>query len=249
MNLDYKKIRYKNDYYAVVSIESIPVVLDWDDFRVVKSLEKSFRYCSNGFISCYHTVKVIPKEVYLHEIIMGLKQRVESKKAQDIPIIHVNRIGLDNRRDNLLYDTADKKIKKNNKKKKRIIKLPEESGIDENDIPTYVWYMRPNGKHGDRFMVQIGDVSWKTTSSRDYSLKYKLEEAKKYIRELKETNPVLFEEYSMNGDYTKQGLELLKSYYKIISRAGFKAYANEKFNKNTFTNNTKKLVKKKRAKN
>ena len=54
--------------------------------------------------------------------------------------------------------------------------------------------MKPNGSHGDRFMVEIGDVKWKTTSSKKLSLKYKLEEAKLFLRQLKRESPELFEQ-------------------------------------------------------
>ena len=81
--------------------------------------------------------------------------------------------------------------------------------------------MKPDISHGERFLVEVGDVSWKTTSSRNLSLKYKLEEAKKYLRNLKQKRPDLFEEYSMNGDLNKYGLEQLTSFFEISQNAGY----------------------------
>ena len=49
-------------------------------------------------------------------------------------------------------------------KKKRTIKLPKSSGITPDDIPTYIWYVKETANHGDRFVVEIGDIKWKTTS-------------------------------------------------------------------------------------
>lgn len=240
--MDFEKIRYKNKYYAIIKIKykdlELPIVIDWQDFAIIRSLNKSWKCNKHGFISCSHIIDGELKEIFMHEIIMALKQKSEGKKKLNIPIVHINRIGLDNRRENIIYDTPDKESNKNIKKKKRIIKLPNDSGINVNDIPTYVWYMKPNDTHGERFMVDVGDVQWKTTSSRKLSLKYKLEEAKKFLRDLKKTRPELFEDYSMNGDYTKEGLELLDGYYTIIHKVGY-----NHINKYIPKNNTDNLLK------
>ena len=81
--------------------------------------------------------------------------------------------------------------------------------------------MKDDGEHGDRFFIEIGNVSWKTTSSRKLSTRYKLEEAKKFLRDLKQTRPELFDEYSMNGEHNKKGKELLKEYFDIVHKAGY----------------------------
>ena len=72
--------------------------------------------------------------------------------------------------------------------------------------------MKPDSSHGERFMVNIGDINWKTTSTNELSLKYKLEEAKMFLRHLLRSRPDLYEEYSMNGDFNKEGIDLLNSY-------------------------------------
>jgi hypothetical protein len=223
--MDFKKIRYNNKFYAVIKLKyknnKFPLLLDWQDFGAIDKLNKIWKCNKFGFISCHHTDSKGTKEVFMHDLIMMLKQRDEGSKRLKVPIIHINRIGFDNRRENIMYDTVDKELNKNIKKKKRTIKLPISSGINTSQIPTYVWYMKPDETHGERFIVDVGDVSWKTTSSKKLSLKYKLEEAKKYLRDLKKDRPELFEEYSMNGDYTKDGKDLSDSYYDIIHRAGY----------------------------
>lgn len=225
--MKFDKIRYNNKYYAVINIGykdiDLPIVVDWQDFHIIRELGKSWKCNRSGFISCLHRSNKNNNndEVFLHEVIMALKQRSDGKKRKQKPIIHINRIGFDNRRENLIYDSLDKNVHKNLRKKSRTIVLPEDSGIDVNEIPTYVWYMKPDKTHGERFMVEIDDINWKTTSSKELSLRYKLEEAKKYLRELKKNRPDLFEDYSMNGDYTKVGKELLDSYYTIIHKAGY----------------------------
>jgi len=223
---NYKRLTLNGNDYVVFSIDfqdySLPVVLDWDNFKTIKDMNKRWRCNQNGFVSCSHTYNNNTKEVYLHEVVMLLKNKDNGTKNLTKSIIHINRVGLDNRKENLMYDTTDKDNNKNSKKKKRSVELPEDSGIDPDTLPTYVWYMRPDDTHGERFLVNIGDVTWKTSSSSEYSLKYKLEEAKIFVRHLLNTRKDLYNEYSMNGDYTKEGKKLLESYYDIIHKCGFK---------------------------
>ena len=221
----HKKVSYNGNEYAVCKIAykdyTLPVTLDYNHYNTVSKLGKRWRCNPNGFVSCSHTINGVSKEVYLHELVMALHNKEEGVSLKQKPILHINRVGLDNRKENLLYDMADKEVNKNSKKKKRTIELPKESGVDVDDIPTYIWYMKPDATHGERFVVNIGDVSWKTTSSNGLSLKYKLEEVKLYVRTLLRERPDLVEEYSMNGDYTVQGKKLLKTYYSIAQEAGF----------------------------
>ncbi len=220
-----EKVRYQNKDYGVLQVQykdmELPVVLDWAYVKTVKNLDKAWKSNNMGFISCTHTYNGETKDVFLHEIVMAIKQKEDGKKKPNKPILHVNKINLDNRIENLMFDTADKDINKNVKKKSRTIQLPASSGIKPEEIPTYVWYMKPNGSHGDRFMVEIGDVTWKTTSSKAVSMRYKLEEAKLFLRQLKDRRKDLFEEYSMNGDFTKEGKELSDSFYTIVHGAGY----------------------------
>lgn len=212
-----QRVKYDGEYYAVFDVKykdtKLPVVIDWNTYDTIKKMDKKWKYNNGGYISCKHN----GKDIYIHDIVKYINEG-ESKR---IPIIHLNRICLDNRNDNIIYDTGDKEYKKSMKKKKRTIKLPTDCGIEPKDIPTYVWYMKPDKTHGERFVVNIGNINWKTTSSNNILLKDKLEEAKEYLRELKKTDPSIFDEYSMNGDATKKGKELMKSYIKIARRAGY----------------------------
>lgn len=221
---NYKKLTYDGRDYATFNISyrdyNVPAVLDWNDFTEIKKLNKNWRCNQNGFICCSHTLNGQTKDVYLHELVMLLKNKESGIKSPNKPILHIDRVGLDNRRENLIYDTVYKDLNKNLKKKKRTIKLPKDCGIKPDEIPTYIWYMNPDSSHGERFMVNIGDVNWKTSSSNDLSLRYKLEEAKMYLRNLLKTRNDLLQEYSMNGDYTKEGKELLHTYYDIVHHAG-----------------------------
>lgn len=224
MQNSYKIVTYRKNRYAVIDIvkkgRKYPLVLDYADFKIVKDMNKKWSCGSYNHIFCRHTKDDKSREIPIHDVVKILEDR--SNKDIDLPIVHINRVNFDNRRENLIYDEKDKDHNKNMKKKKRTISLPEDSGIDVNEMPTYVWYMKANDTHGERFMVSIGDIKWKTSSSKDLSLKQKFEEAKKFLRDMKKTKPEIFDNYCMNGEYTKKGKELLKSFKIIVEKAGYK---------------------------
>lgn len=198
----------------------LPIVCDWEDYKPIDKLNKKWKCHKNGFVSCQHHQDDQNKDVFIHELVMVMKNQDNNLQNQNKPIVHINRLGLDNRRKNLDYKGA-KQSSHNTKKKKRTLTLPKDSGIVGNDIPTYIWYLKPNGTHGDRFMVDIGDVKWKTTASKTISLVEKLEHAKEYLKQLRVNHPDLFDDRSMNGDYSKQARTLAKEYQEIIKKAGF----------------------------
>ncbi|AYV77330.1 MAG: hypothetical protein Barrevirus36_2 [Barrevirus sp.] len=219
--IKYQRVTKDDNDYIVFPVRykgiNLPVLIDYDDFLVMKKLDNKWKCNNNGFVFCQEG----NRDYYLHELIMSLKNKDEGLDNELVPIIHINRIGLDNRRENLIYDIADKDINKNTKKKKRTVVLPKNCGIKPNMIPTYIWYMKPDQTHGERFMVSIGDIMWKTTSSNDLSLKYKLEEAKMFLRHLLRERPDLMDLYSMNGDLNREGLILANSYYDIVHDIGY----------------------------
>lgn len=163
-----------------------------------------------------------------------VKYAMRSEKSK-YPIIHINRVNFDNRYDNLEYDIPNKaSYVKNTKKKKRTIDL-EEYGISVDELPTYVWYVKPDNTHGERFSIEIpGEVSWRSTSSKSLSLKYKLEETKKYLRYLKRRRPDIFDYFCMNGDMSLRGKTLLREYNKMIGLAGYSVQIPDKDNTDKF---------------
>jgi hypothetical protein len=236
-----KMVTHNDKSYVVFGVKFdkyyLPVVVDSNDFKLLSKMGKVWKCNNNGSIYCSHSFNGITKDIFLHEVIMNIKQKDANDSVIKAPMIHINRIKLDNRRNNIIYDTHDKDINKNQKKKKRTVELPNDSGIDPDELPTYVWYMKPDDTHGERFMVSIGDINWKTTSSKYVSLKNKLEEAKMYLRKLKEDNPNIFDEFSMNGDLNKEGKKLSDDYYDIIHNAGYN------YIKKIINNNTVELIK------
>ena len=228
----YYKINYEESDYAVCELaynsKKVPMILDWDIFKKVKNLDRNWHINEKGFVvtnfkTSDNGVNLV-KEISMHDVVMrmvGGAVNVTNKS-----ILHINKLGVDNRECNLMYDTCNKEITKNLKKKSRTISLPKNLGVTPEEIPSYVWYLKEDNTHGDRFVVEIGDVKWKSTGSKKVSLKYKLEETKKYMRYLKDTRPDIFEDHSMNGDLNNDGIDLTNDFLKISQKAGYKLNGN-----------------------
>jgi hypothetical protein len=215
--IKYTDVVYRDKEYTVGYINSnniiVKFVIDKEDHPKMK--DYSWHYISNAYVS--HTVPIDNKrrELYLHNMVMG---RIEFPgKGVKESIDHINRIGLDNRKENLrLVTQSDQNM--NQIKKKRNITLPEDSGLNTDDIPTHIWYVKANGNHGDRFAIEFKteNIVWKTTSSKKISLKDKLESSKQKLQELYELYPYL---NPINSEKTQKIKELTDSYYAIIELA------------------------------
>jgi hypothetical protein len=233
-------VTYKGKYYSVISIKKgnidVPIVLEMGIYDLIKRDPRNYTLNDNLMLSTKVNIgtqnnpKIV--DIYLHEIVMKLKNK-SSSSSKIAPILHINKINVDNRVSNLVFDTIDKDYTKNLHKKDRTIDLSEDR-IDCNSLPSFVWYLKSDDSHGDRFIVEMGPLKWKTTSSRKLSLRYKLEEMKKYLRLNKDKSPSLFKEYSMNGDLNNIGDTLKKEYYTIINLAGFNYTYNTKYKTNDF---------------
>ena len=213
------EVCYNGKKYGVMTLffkrRRVPVVIDFNMMTILKTVSDFWKCTTNGTVSGVFRHNACAYPVKLHEVIMSQCIPVNAH----CPVIHINRMKLDNRLENLAYDTRD--LHKNVRKKRRTITLPQDCGINPNDIPTYVWYSRADGKHGDRFVVKIGDVFWKSSCANRFTLQMKFEQTKAFLRDLFQRRHDLFEQYSMNGQYTQRGTELLNSFYGIINKAGF----------------------------
>jgi len=233
MTVEMKDKKYTISFIKHNNVE-LPIILDRKIYKIIKGLDKRWYINDKNHIYCTHYVGDNEYNVYMHSVVMKLLNKISGKKLLDRPIIHYNRINFDNREENIGYDTNNKKYKKNSKKKKRTINL-NKYGIDVDKIPTFIWYMKPDKSHGSRFMLKIGDeLCWKSTSSKKLSLRYKLEESKKYLRYLKKNKSNIFDKCSMNGDMTKKGLNLLKEYNFLIDKAGCVMDVPDNHNTNKF---------------
>lgn len=217
-------INHKNKKFGILFNKKI--------YDIIKKLDYNWLINDKSIIY----TKKENSDIYLHDIVMYINSKLNKKKIINKPIIHINRNYFDNRIENLDYDKTDKINKKNLKKKKRTIDLSS-YGINTNDLPTFLWFNKSDNHHGDRFFIKIGNISWKSTSSSKVSLNYKLEESKKFLRNLKIKNKDIFNKYSMNGDFTDFAINLLNEYNEICDK--FKL---TKFNVSKYINNTDKFL-------
>ena len=213
----YTNVIYNDTKYVVGKVKHLDsfvyFVIDDEDYSKIK--EYSWHYISNSYIS--HTVPVDDKrrELYLHNLILN-RLGFPGKGSKET-VDHINRIGLDNRKENLRISTqSEQNI--NQSKRKRNITLPEDSEINVEEIPRHIWYVKANGHHGDRFAIEFKteNITWKTTSSKSVSLKDKLQQAKDKLNEYYQLYPYLNPE---NQEKTKQVAELTESYHAIITLA------------------------------
>ena len=186
----YTKVIFEEKEYYVGQIQNNDnlrhFIIDAEDYESVKI--HYWHYQSNAYISSAylspHDGK--RKEVYLHNFVMG-RLEFPGKGATE-SIDHINNNGMDNRKINLRLITQTQQ-NYNTKRRARVTILPDNCGILVDDIPRNIYYMKPNGHHGDRFVVELkglpdGDVEWKSTSSKSISLQEKLNQAKAKLNEL-----------------------------------------------------------------
>jgi len=210
------KVWYKGYYY--------PILLDKFDYLEVKELQKKFVTDTYGRVFCVHKYRQIKKKIYIHRIIKALHDPKYSQKGRMV-IFHLNNINLDNRLENL----RETEIKG---PRKRTIILNDEYVTPEM-IPPFVSYMKPNKTHGSRFSVVFDNIKWKSTSSKNLSLKYKLEQTKKFLRIILLDTKIKQKYFKKtltndaNSDKTNStseeiGQRLFKTYYIIVRMAGYR---------------------------
>ena len=180
----YTHVKYHGKEYTIMKIQYqfgyVYSLIDTEDFPKIK--DYTWHYIANGYIS--HTIPVdeTRRELYLHNLVMG-RLGFPGKGSKE-SVDHMNRIGLDNRKENLrLISQTEQNL--NQKRKERTVVLPADSGISAEEIPKHVWYIKANGHHGDRFGIDLKteNIKWKTTSAKNVSLRDKLHSAKEKLRE------------------------------------------------------------------
>lgn len=212
--IDYKFVTYNNKEYVVGLIQHIgndvQFVIDKDDFEKVE--KRPWHVSSGKYIgSTFYLDGGIKLELYLHNVVMN--RNAFNGKGQKESVDHINRNGLDNRKENLRIITQSQQ-NINQVKKKRNVILPEGCPIKPDDIPKHIWYVRAQGQHGDRFAIEFKteNLCWKTTSSKAVPIEQKLEQAKVKLAELYQEYPHLNPEYE-DSEIKK----LNKSFQDILS--------------------------------
>jgi hypothetical protein len=213
----YTHVKYFGNEYTVMKIKHndgyVYGLIDKDDYSKIH--EYSWHYTAHRYISQSVYVDGKHKSLYLHNMIMD---RLEHPgKGATETIDHINRNGLDNRKDNLRLITQTEQ-NLNQKRKGRTIKLPDDIGIKVEDIPKHIWYIKPNGSHGERFGIDLKseNIKWKTTSAKEVSIQEKLKLAKEQLEEYYKLYPHL------NPDNTENEMEMERlnhTYDEIIKLA------------------------------
>ena len=212
--IDYNFVKYNDKEYVVGTIQhngdDVKFIFDKDDFPKIE--KRPWHLSSGKYIgSTFYLDGGVKLELYLHNLIMD-KITFDGKGAKET-VDHINRNGLDNRKENLRIITQSQQ-NINQSKKIRTVILPEECNIKPNEIPKHIWYVRANGLHGDRFAIEFKTegICWKTTSSKKVDILQKLQDAKEKLKEFYIKFPHLNPEYEM--DRCK---ELNESFTKITS--------------------------------
>jgi hypothetical protein len=213
--IDYRFVTHNEREYVVGTLlhNSKPVefVFDKEDYPSV--CERAWHLASNQYISsAFQCGDGKRRELYLHNLVMGLD--LFPGKGTKESVDHINRNGLDNRKENLRI-VSQRQQNMNQPKKKRNVILPENCGLKPEEIPRHIWYVRAQGQHGDRFAIEFKTegVCWKTTSSKAVSLHQKLEQAKIKLAEFYLQFPQLHPSY----EETKTQ-ELQMSFNNIITK-------------------------------
>jgi hypothetical protein len=181
--ITYTTVVYNTYEYVVGSLVSkgkpVNFVFDKEDFDKIK--DKSWHLTTDTYISHGVTVDGKRKALYLHNLVMDRLEHTGKGSTESID--HINRNGLDNRKENLRLITQTEQ-NLNQKRKGRTIELPPDSGVKVEEIPKHIWYIKANGHHGDRFGIDLKteDIKWKTTSAKNVSLQDKLQAAKDQLK-------------------------------------------------------------------
>ena len=204
-----------NDHEYTVGIlhSGDAFVIDREDYEKIRPF--SWHKTANAYISCGAYVDSIKRTLYLHNLVMG--KLTFSGKGQHETVDHVNRNGLDNRKENLrILSQTDQNL--NQRKKPRTVELPVDCGVSPTEIPKHIWYVRANGLHGDRFAIEFKteDILWRSTSSKAFTLKDKLRAATTKLVELYTVYPYLDPD---NPDILEDMRALNESFDLIVSAA------------------------------
>jgi hypothetical protein len=196
----YTTVVYNTYEYVVGTLVSkgkpVNFVFDKEDFDKIK--DKSWHVTTEAYISHGITVDGKRKALYLHNLVMDRLEHTGKGSTESID--HINRNGLDNRKENLRLITQTEQ-NLNQKRKGRTITLPPDSGINAEEIPKHIWYIKANGHHGDRFGIDLKTegIKWKTTSAKNVTLQDKLQAAKDQLKTYYALYPYLNPEHDENA--------------------------------------------------
>lgn len=222
--IDHKIVTYNNKKYFVGKITKIGT-----DHLFVTNCEfkdniiyNQWLLGSTGYVCVYVYIDGTRHTMQLHNYVMG--KYTFDGQGQPYVYDHNNHIPTDNRKENLRLYSVTENVS-NQTKRKRTLDLPENCGIKAEEIPTGVWFAKErtikNKKHGAHFTIEIKEnskeiVGWRSASTVELSLKFKLEQTKKYLRLLKESKPKIFQKHNIECELNDDAVKLAKEYNEII---------------------------------
>lgn len=145
--LVYRELEDCVECIAKYNGNDVKFFIDKDDIEKVKT--RNWHLVTDGkYVGSDIKINNVRKVLYLHNFVMknfdfpgrGTKQSID----------HIDRNGLNNRKQNLRLATQTEQ-NVNQKKKPRQAILPD--GISE--LPKHVYYIKANGNHGDGFAVEF----------------------------------------------------------------------------------------------
>lgn len=216
--VEYIDIEYNGKQYIICKIfrNNVPVMFLFDKGDEEKVKSKIWHCTSAGYIASRHCNNGKESCILLHRFIMN-KIDFPGKGTTE-SVDHINRNPLDNRKENLRVISQTEQNLNQKRKPRNNIQLPENSGLTADDIPKHVWYIKPNGSHGDRFGIDLKteNITWKSSASKKISLQDKLYETKQKLAEFYIQYPYL-DPYVNNVAIQSQ--ELCNSFQEIINLA------------------------------
>jgi len=207
----YKEVTYENKNYIVAKKADFIFIFDKDDFEKIKQM--SWYKISSGYIASSVIIDGKQRQLLLHRFVMNLLDFPGRGATESVD--HINRNPLDNRKENLRIVSQSEQNINQKKKVRNIVQLPENCGIVPNDIPRHIWYIKPNGSHGDRFAIEFKseNLTWKSSSSKKLTLEEKLNQAKEKLEKLYIHYPYL---NPTTNDNVKHAEILSKSFQDIM---------------------------------
>jgi hypothetical protein len=216
--VSYKKVKYIDKYYYIGHIKSknglFRFIIDDEDSKNV--MERSWHISSAGYVVSYYSTEDKINQLLLHNFVMNRLTFPGRGAAETID--HINRNPLDNRKENLRVVSQTEQNINQKKKVRSIVQLPEGCGIEPDDIPRHIWYVKANGAHGDRFAIELKteNIVWKTSSSKKLTLLEKLSQANEKLAEFYEKYHYL---NPASNNVVDQAEELNKSFNEILELA------------------------------